>query len=200
MVDVFGDEVSKALKTVIGNRPWPQPTIFKPGARSDFVRMHARSIPDFSKTQKHPRTNPQWIRVRYLLKGLDPNYVIVAAAKRKDADEEPNPPDRVSGDLIDWAYEDPGPTWPGERCRASQALGPDQRAAMVFAGGARFRSVLKWQMKQGCIDVRDVFSDWYLNQAELRETIAFGKGWPDEGADEVALDVIKAVISLQGHK
>lgn len=153
----FRKEVRCALRRVIEPRPWPEPCRTKSGKRKvEFVVPRVSTVPEFDFPRPRSVTRDQWIGVGYMLKGVHPERVLATRDDGRPVD--------VS-DVLEWDYQDPGTKWAGKQCGTSQALGEAAQRTFRDASGAPFRSRLDEQIETGKIDVRELYSDCYLEQA-----------------------------------
>ncbi|MBI0436084.1 hypothetical protein D9598_19940 [Roseomonas sp. KE0001] len=99
----------------------------------------------------------QWFWLHYMLKGANHAELLV----------DPGPGlCRRLGDVLAYRYEDPGPMPGCERVGVTEALGAEAQDEFADARGRRFGSLWDAQLMSGEIDVRWLYSDYYLRQRE----------------------------------
>lgn len=152
----FREEVRGALRKVIAPRPWPKLPKTKRGGSAEFVVSRVSGLAVHDPARRRPMTKDQWVSLGYLLKGADPRRVLM---RREDGQLV------TVGNLLEWEYEDPGAPWRGKPFSPSEALGPAARQRFRDKDGKPFVSLLERQIRDGNIDVRELYSDWYLAQA-----------------------------------
>lgn len=183
----FREEVRAALRHVIAPRPWPELAVGPDDKeKSRFVVARVSAVPAHDPARSRPMTKDQWIGVTYMLKGADPTPALSVREGGQTVSV---------GDIMEWEYEDPGAPWTTRRVGASQELGPTARRAFVDEGGHAFHSLLTVQRKAGTIDVRDLYSDYYLDQAAGRRGVA-PPAAPQPGTAADGEDVVAALLSL----
>jgi hypothetical protein len=147
--DAFTKHVRKALERVLKLRDLPKRVL--------WVRW--RKIADYALDRRWPITRDQWTGLTYLLKGADPGVELGLNISGSTV---------AVGDITEWGYEDPGQPFAGPPWGTSEALGPGSQKAFRDSAGAPFHSLLDWQIDKSALDWRDLYTDYYLDQAAGR--------------------------------
>jgi hypothetical protein len=147
--DPFTSYVDKALLRVLKRDELPK------GVR--WVRW--RKVPIPSPERQVPITRDQWIGLTYMLKGADPGVELGLNVHGKTV---------TVGGITEWDYEDPGQPFAGVPWGTSETLAPGSQQAFRDPVGERFHSLLDWQIANGALDWRELYTDHYLDQAAGR--------------------------------
>lgn len=118
-----------------------------------------RKVPSHSPNQSRAVTRDQWTGLTYMLKGADPGAEL--GINVNDATV-------TVGGITEWEYEDPGEPFAGVPYGTTETLGPGSQQAFRDASGEPFHSLLDLQIDNDALDWRELYTDYYLDQAAGR--------------------------------
>lgn len=144
--EAFVQETRRALLKVLRRRELPMGVLWQ------RFRKVATPAPE----RRWPVTKDQWFGVTYMLKGVDPGLALGKNASGHAI---------TVGDITEWAYENPGQPFTQRRFGVSQTLGQKHQQAFRDVRGGAFHSLLDWQRRHGALDWRELYTDYYLEQA-----------------------------------
>jgi hypothetical protein len=147
--EAFRRQAQRALLKVLGLRELPKGVLW----------MRFRRVPGWTPERQGPVTRDQWTAVTYMLKGADPAAELGTNRTGHTV---------TVGDVLGWTYENPGQPFSRRQVGVSESLGLARREKFRDAGGAPFHSFLELQRRLGALDWRELYTDYYLDQAEGR--------------------------------
>ncbi len=148
--EAFTSYVSKALLRVVGRDKLPKRVL--------WVRW--RKVAAHSPGRRWPITHDQWTGVTYMLKGVNPGAGLGLNVNSNVV---------TVGVVTPWRYEDPGEPFAGEPWGWTETIGPGRQKTFRDGAGHAFHSLLDWQIANEALDWRDLYTDYYLDQAAGRQ-------------------------------
>ena len=147
--EAFTSYVRKALLRVLKRDKLPK--------RLLWVRW--RKVASYTPERRSPITRDQWMTVTYMLKGVDPAAELGLNVNGSVV---------TVGGITEWRYEEPGEPFAGEPWGSTETIKSGQQQIFRDSSGHAFHSLLDWQIANGALDWRELYTDYHLDQAAGR--------------------------------